>query len=156
MIYLIIIICISAIIFMYLLITSCQLPQNYLKYGEINYKLIPGTVYKFTEQQYKNNEFLTYKIMDPNIMAIIIYKKNNYKCIGLIGERQIAAYTKDKNINTISLSKNNNCFPNGGLEPEYLVVIPKNDQLNTYFAAINYRPTNNMNEIYNYFVNYGK
>ena len=128
--------------------------ENYVIYGKYIYELEDRTVFKFNKQQYLDNNEMTLKIINPNIMVVVIFIKNNYKCSGLIGQRQLYAYTNTTNMDKINLLKNSTCFPEGGLEPEYMVVMPRNSRFNSYWVSMYYKPTNNISKMYKFLVNY--
>lgn len=127
---------------------------NYLEYNGKQYELIPKNIFMFNKELYLRSDNMSVNIVNPNITVVIIFKKNNYKCLGLIGQRQINVYNYDVKTQFINFHKNSTCFPNGGLEPEYLIVLPKNKKINSYWASMRYEPYNDTNMVYNFFSNY--
>lgn len=131
--------------------------DNYIHYDNTTYPLIQDAIYKFNENQYFRNNDMTFRVTNPNIMAVVIFKKHNYVCDGLVGAREIRFYDNTMNTDKIFLEKNTDCFPNGGLEPEYLVVIPKkNNNFNSYWLSVYYKPTDDPKKIYDYLVNFNE
>lgn len=132
---------------------------NYILYDGKKFELKEGQVHKLTTEQFANNDSLKINLLDENLMVILIFKKINYKCIGLIGKRTIKTFTKEKlpsNELIFSLSKNTNCFPNGGFEPEYFIVTKKNTNMDDYWASMNYNPEVHENNLVEHFQNWTK
>lgn len=138
------------------------LPPNYVRYGNAVYNLTDNSVYKTTPAQYLNNNGLFIRITDPVLTLAIVNKKNNYTCIGLIGQRAINSFTRASIQNNLdangeyfySFQKNTNCFPNGGgLEPEWLVTVPSGQQFNDYSLSMTYQPTENPQAVLMFFQN---
>lgn len=127
--------------------------DNYVSYGSSTYELSIGNIYKLTKNQYKNNNELYVHIIDPNLMLVIMFKKHNCICDGLPRDIIFTNYSI-KNQGEISLEKNSDCYPNGGLEPQYLVVVPFDETFSGYRANLEYEPTNDPNEIYNFIINH--
>jgi len=129
------------------------LNDNYLSYDNKIFQLHSNNIIILNSNMYENNHSMKLRISDPRIMAAVIFKKNNYQCTGLLGERHIEIFKYDLAEHIINFRKNSTCFLNGGLEPEYVVVIPYNNKLNSYWASISYIPTNNTSYIFDFFNN---
>jgi hypothetical protein len=136
-------------------IISSKEPQgttSYLEYDNKRYKLDKGYVYKSNSEQYSRNKNYKYYISDPNLTLVVISKKHGYVCDGDSGIRNVEVYHYSEKSHTVGLSKNSSCFPQGGLEPEYFLVIPANKNLNSYLCGEDYVPSDDSQEIYEFFV----
>ena len=124
--------------------------HDYFRYGSRFYNLDIGSVYDFDESLFNTEYYYEYQLKDPNKDVILISEKINYNCCGLIGPCNIIKL-EPSDTALISLSKNDECFPNGGLKPKYLIVMEKIGNFNGYWASSKTPKLNSAKEYYDYF-----
>jgi hypothetical protein len=117
--------------------------KNYINYANTDYELQEGYVYKLNENDYNISNKMKIYITDDNLQLFIICNKLNYSCDGLVGDKYIASFIKTKKNNIFNLNKNSECFPNGGLMPEFIVVTKKNKNWNSYWGSIEFKHNDN-------------